>query len=165
VTTSAWVTAFATQAKADFDAWDKLKDLPLSPCQALHFLQMACEKLTKAVLCEAGSDLLDLQSSHAYTAKNLHRILSGQLKDWNTSRNSLRALEGFMKRLAREIELLSPAVDDGGKRPDNCEYPWEDGMGNVWIPAEYQFSATQLLSQPQGGKVLELIRMAIRHML
>lgn len=34
-----------------------------------------------------------------------------------------------VRNLSREIELLAPTVDSL-RRPDNCEYPWEDGTGN-----------------------------------
>jgi hypothetical protein len=67
----------------------------------------------------------------------------------------------FAKRLAREIELLSPAVDNGGRRPDNCEYPWEDAKKKLWIPAEYHFSVGQLLFERHGRTTLKLIRAAV----
>jgi hypothetical protein len=137
-----WSTAYARQAKVDFDAWDYLQDLPLPECQQLHFIQMACEKLAKAHLCEAGSRPEDLQGSHAYIAATLPVILRDQLQLSKAKPAFLRTLLRFAKHLAREIELLSPAVDDGGRRPDNCEYPWEDTGKKLWIPAEYSSSPT-----------------------
>ncbi|MGP0063486.1 MAG: hypothetical protein ACLQGP_07810 [Isosphaeraceae bacterium] len=38
--------------------------------------------------------------------------------------------------LAREIEVLAPAVKRGGQRPDNCEYPWEDDAGTLHVPLD-----------------------------
>jgi hypothetical protein len=52
-----WAKAFARQARADFETWDRLQGIAETPeCHRLLFLQMACEKLTKAHLCKAGSD-------------------------------------------------------------------------------------------------------------
>jgi hypothetical protein len=65
-----------------------------------------------------------------------------------------------VEHLAREIELLAPAVKRGGKRPDNCEYPWQDAAGNVWVPAEHRFPTLDLVT-PQGILFLKLIETAI----
>src|SRR2546423_566942 len=105
-----WGKAYARQAKADFAARDALaQHTGIPQCQSLHYLQMACEKLCKAHLCFAGSDPLDVQSSHAYVAKNLPSIarhmftrqLKRPLRDhgWEMS---------LMRQLSREIELLAP---------------------------------------------------------
>ncbi len=52
-----WAKGFARQARADFETWDRLQGIPETPeCHRLLFLQMACEKPTKAHLCKAGSD-------------------------------------------------------------------------------------------------------------
>jgi hypothetical protein len=156
-----WGGAYARQAKVDLDAWDHLQALTLPECQRLHFLQMACEKLAKAHLCKAGTRPDSLQASHAYIAGNLPVILRHQLQLASAKPAVVRSVLRFAKRLAREIELLSPAVDDGGRRPDNCEYPWEDARKKLWIPAEYKFFANQLLFDRHGRTVLKLIRAAI----
>jgi hypothetical protein len=125
---------------------------------------MVCEKLTKAHLCKAGSRPLALHSSHAYTAKNLPTILREQLEIENAPSGTIRAVFHFARRLAREIELLAPAVDDGGRRPDNCEYPWEDRQGKLWIPADFSFFTEGLLLEPHGRTVLKLLRAAIQRL-
>jgi hypothetical protein len=90
-----WGRAYARQARADFDAWDHLQGSKLPECQKLHFLQMACEKLTKAHLCKAGSRPQDLQSSHAYIAKNLPFIVREELDIQNADQTVLRAVFHF----------------------------------------------------------------------
>jgi hypothetical protein len=159
-----WGRAFARQGRADFDAWNVLQGSELPECQKLHLLQMACEKLAKAHLCKAGSRPGDIQTSHAYIAKNLPLILREQLELERYAPGVIRGIVQFVRRLAREIELLSPSVDDGGKRPDNCEYPWEDGHGKLWIPAEYHFFTNQLLLERHGRNVLKLIAAAIQRL-
>ena len=43
-----WARAYARQAKADFDVWSLLEKEKSTPAsQALHSLQMACEKAAK----------------------------------------------------------------------------------------------------------------------
>jgi hypothetical protein len=131
----AWSKPFASQAKADFEAWNALhlhykplaETAPLPQSQKLHFLQMACEKLAKAHLLLGGAKLEDLETSHAYTAKQLTIILRQQLSMMPNPPKNEKYLLAHCIPLAREIELLSPAVKDGGRRPDNCEYPWEEG--------------------------------------
>lgn len=158
-----WARAFAKQAKADFEAWNSLsKRARVASCHRLHFLQMACEKLAKAHLCRGGSDPSKLQASHAYVARNLPIIVREQLIRL-TGKRPKRSdfVLKHAKHLAREIELLAPAVDDGGRRPDNCEYPWEDEGGNIHVPFEHSFSALGLVAGPAGRTFLKLVGEAI----
>ena len=75
-----WAKGYARQAGADFETWSLLQGNEAVPtCHKLLFLQMACEKLTKAHLCQAGSDPQQLQTSHAYVAKNLPIVLRQQM--------------------------------------------------------------------------------------
>ncbi len=158
-----WGRAFAIQAKADFQTCNRLqgrRDVPT--CHKLHFLQMACEKLCKAHLCKAGSDPVALQSSHRYIGKNLPVVVKQQLARLD---RKVVGRDGYpmnqIRHLAREIELLSPAVDDNGKRPDNCEYPWQVGPGEIRTPLEYQFPNLNLLTAPSGRNLLKCVQQAI----
>src|ERR1043166_6062480 len=105
----------------------------------------------------------DLQASHAYVGKTLPVIAKKLLPTFAGTKSQkflafqLRAL----KQLAREIELLAPSVDDGGRRPDNCEYPWEDGQGALHVPAEYDFPSMKLLATPVGRLLPRLLNRAI----
>ncbi len=67
--------------------------------------------------------------------------------------------------LARQIELLSPAVDDGGRRPDNCEYPWAISSTAVSIPALHNFSRLSLLTDPVGRSLLKYVHAAIEELI
>ena len=157
-----WSLAYAKQARADLNARAVLlREAALPACQQLHFLQMACEKLCKSHLCLSGSRPDDLQTSHAYIATVLPVIF--RVRFAQTYQRRLRhdaQLLKLVEHLAREIELLAPAVRRGGKRPDNCEYPWEDAAGNVLVPAERQFPTLDLLT-PQGILFLKLVETAI----
>ncbi|MDB5310976.1 MAG: hypothetical protein JWO38_5178 [Gemmataceae bacterium] len=170
-TSDEWARAFAKQARADFDAWNLLQSpldipegaSPLFRCQKLHFLQMAFEKLAKAHLLKAGSKISDLRQSHAYVAKHIPVIVRQQMILSGEKERVANALRDHCKRIAREVELLSPSVADGGKREDNCEYPWADGEG-LYIPVEWAFPNLNLLTEPAARNILKRIRDAIERL-
>jgi len=163
---AAWRVAFAKQAQADLDARDFLVSSPqLSSCHQLHFLQMACEKLCKAHLCRHGSDPAEIQSSHAYIASVLPSIARQHLA--RTARQipkSRSRVLGAIRKLARRIELLAPAVDAGGRHPANCEYPWETADGSIAVPAEFNFRF-DLLYEEGGRHLLKILRVAVRELI
>lgn len=74
-----------------------------------------------------------------------------------------RKIAGLTKKfghIAREIELLNPAVDDGGRRDQNCEYPWHPGA-RIVSPLDYQFEVSRLVLQPAGVAFCKMLRKAI----
>lgn len=165
-TPAEWARGFARQADADFKSWDLLQGNDAVPqCHKLLFLQMACEKLTKAHLCAAGSDPNDLQASHAYTAKNLPIIIRQQIASKGPKAKGAAWVLEHAKHLAQEIELLAPAVRRGGHRPENCEYPWEDAGGQLHVPLDWTFTPSGLLNAPAGRTFLKLVRSAINDLL
>lgn len=70
----------------------------------------------------------------------------------------------FARLLASEIELLAPAVRRGGRRPDNCEYPWADDAGCIRVPSDWSFPTTRLIRTPAGRTIVKLIQSAIHGM-
>lgn len=157
-----WARAYARQASADLETWNILQGQQAVPtCHKLLFLQMACEKLTKSHLCQAGSDPRYLQTSHAYIAKNLPIVIRQQMAELGDSVKGKDWVLQHAKHLAQEIEMLAPAVRRGGQRPDNCEYPWEDAGGQVHVPLDWSFAPANLLIAPAGRTFLKLIREAI----
>ena len=125
----AWSRAYARQAQADLDAREVLLGATVPACQHLHFLQMACEKISKAHRCLGGANPEALRHSHGFAAKVLPQIARELLRRSAFAADlgvAPRGLEAMVRQLARDVDLLAPAVDDDGRRPDNCEYPWED---------------------------------------
>ncbi len=62
-TPAEWARGYARQAQADFRAWQALEvDEHVHPCHRMLFLQMACEKLCKARLIDAGTPPTALQN-------------------------------------------------------------------------------------------------------
>lgn len=164
-TSAEWAAAYARQADADFKTFEVLQSLPIPPCHRLQFLQMACEKLVKAHLCGEGTEPGALQQSHAYIAKNLPQVLRQQALFMNFHGPKAKQVLKRAARLAREIELLAPAVKQAGKRPDNCEYPWEDANGRLHTPLDWSFHPSELIVLPTGPATLKLIRRAIDRLL
>lgn len=159
-TSEEWAVGYARQARADLATADTLQSSALPSCVYLHALQMACEKLSKALLCETGHPPSAVQSSHAFTAKQLPRLVRDQLDIENAKPSLIRDIERYVRHLAREVELLAPPVDDGGRRPDNCEYPWEDAAGHLHVPVDHAFAVEQLLGDRHARAVWNLIRAA-----
>src|SRR6266850_6190379 len=107
-----WRIAYAKQAKVDLQIRDELlRHLAIPDCQQLHFLQMACEKVCKAYLCGQGIDPKTLQSSHAYIAGPLPIIARQQFAMHSGHAKKDRSwMIHAIRKLARKIELLAPAV-------------------------------------------------------
>lgn len=154
-----WAKAFARQAAADFATWEALQNYGSVPsCHKLLFLQMACEKLTKAHLAFRGSDL---RKSHAYAAKHLPTIVKTTMIQSGSSPMTIQGVLPHVKHLAQEIEFLSPSVDRNGQRRDNCEYPWEEQDGSVLSPLDWSFHPAHLLMARAGRTFLKSVKEAI----
>ena len=153
-----WRVGYAKQALADLRAREKLLEHPeLPPCQQLHFLQMACEKVCKAYLCGQGVNPETLRGSHAYISRPLPIIARQQFAVETGKTLASRAwVIKAIRVLARKIELLAPAVDDAGRQPANCEYPWETPDGRVRAPCEHNFGI-DLLYEKAGRHLLKVI--------
>lgn len=161
-----WVLAYARQAQSDLDARDCLLSAAtrLPRCHELHFLQMGIEKLCKAHLLESGSSTAShVRTSHAYIANPLRVIVKQML-----ARQPGAATDGWLfhaiSELGRKIELFAPAVDDGGRVPANCEYPWITADGAVVAPVDHDFGL-DLLYERAGITLLKLARVRLREIL
>ena len=156
-----WRIAYARQAAADLTAFERLAAAQDCEVAALHSFQMTCEKLCKAFLCRHGDDPGRLQTTHAVVGPQLPRIAI-----WYAAavrrprRRGFDPFLAFVRRLAREIDLLAPAVSGDGRRPDNCEYPWEAGNGVV-APVDTRFAVSGLLRTPAGAATLKIVRLAL----
>jgi hypothetical protein len=164
-TDAEWSVAFARQADADFRTWRALNDSQVRECHKLLLLQMACEKLCKAHLVALGTPASKLQSSHGYVAGSLPLVIRQQVLRRGGDLTGVRSILVFARHLASEIELLNPAVKRAGRRPDNCECPWEDGKGQIRSPLDWTFAPSQLLTQRHGITLVKLMQSAIAELL
>lgn len=155
-----WHGAFLEQAKSDWRTYEAIQDLSLDSCQVLHYLQMATEKLGKAMLLAEGEKITKVRTSHKAFLRFL-QIISRNSEVQEHLQMSAQQLRSHVKNLlplAEEIEKLAPAIAQDGP---NAEYPWADPSGSIHAPASFLFSATEKLSEPQGRKLLQLTRLLL----
>lgn len=144
--------AFHQQAESDLRAYEALVVTQLPVSHRLHYLQMWLEKLCKAYLWLPNALEEELRIRHQVVAAVLPRLISQR---W-------RRLEAFTQRpdieslrsICREVDLLHPQVDDGGRRPDNVEYPWTSN-GQSFIPSEHKFPLAKRLYGYPGPLLLK----------
>jgi hypothetical protein len=161
-TSAEWALGYGRQAQADFQMYQTLEaNQSVEECHTLLFLQMACEKLVKAYLCNAGENPANMQTSHAYVAAHLPTVLRQESSFVNFTGGKAREALNRARHLAKEIDVLAPAVKRGGQRPDNCEYPWEDEGGALHVPLDWSFHPSQMIVVPSGRTILKLIESAI----
>ena len=163
-----WIRAYARQADADLRAWELYEKHPQAVAEVCHkllFLQVACEKLCKAHLISNNTSPQDLRSSHGYVAKPLPIVIRQQIEIMRPNPKGMRGVIEQARHLANEIELLNPAMDRGGIRPDNCEYPWDDAGGTLHSPLDWSFHPSRLLTVPAGRTFLKILRAAIDRIL
>lgn len=165
MSTNALAYAFARQALADFRTYRDLEregtgrsEVPV--CHRLLFLQMACEKLSRARLYKQASEVQQVYESHTYTEKQLPIILREMYAKLNRHHAAGHLLEDF-RRLAASIQVLAPAARAGGSRPDNCEYPWSDGTGGIISPLDHRFECSSLLRGRGGSTFLKLLELSL----
>ncbi|MBI3824221.1 MAG: hypothetical protein HY289_16255 [Planctomycetes bacterium] len=160
-----WANGYARQADADFSTWKTLQDQPVPECHKLLFLQMACEKLCKAHLIQRGTLPDLLQTSHGFISGPLPVVIREQMVLVKKQLKGMHGVLIFTRHLANEIEFLNPSIDRDGRRPDNCEYPWEDSAQTLHSPLDWTFAPSNLLTQRHGATFLKLVRLAITDLL
>lgn len=129
-----WAQGYAKQALSDLKVRELLAtDRGVEKCHRLHFLQMAAEKTCKAHLASANGHQ-SVKKSHAYVEGTLP-VIARHFYAVANDDNVITSWElKAIKKLAREIELLSPTCTDGDVRLDNTEYPWEDAQNKIQTP-------------------------------
>jgi hypothetical protein len=161
---AAFADAFYRQAVSDWGVYELLAATANMPaCHALHYLQMACEKLAKADrLRDTESDLNELLSKHTGFTKFINSFLRSPrlMREYVGQAARHRHVCANASKLAREVEKLAPSIDQSTS-PENAEYPWEHG-DKVLLPCEYGYPALSLLSATGGRAFLKLIGRALR---
>lgn len=157
-----WADAYAHQARSDWDVYRRLAADPgLAPCHALHYLQMACEKIAKAYRWrDTSAGEQGLTHEHVAFSKFIQSFLGSPTirTDYSGRIAQLRTITKLCRNLAREIEKLAPAVDRENS-PENAEYPWAQGT-QVVVPCDYTYPALSLLKTQGGRTFLNLVSRA-----
>jgi hypothetical protein len=154
-----WQAAFLRQARVDWESYQRARQGTWPDCHRLLFLQMATEKLGKALLIAGHSSLETVSQTHAAFVKFM-QIVSNQRKLRNAlgiQKSQQTAQFRTLLPLAYEIEVLAPALAQHGPNP---EYPWENVSGSILAPADYPFPLIKRLRQtPQGPLLLKYIEL------
>jgi hypothetical protein len=118
--------AFYRQAASDWQVYKLLAAAEGLPrCHALHYLQMACEKLAKAYrLRDTTADVDAIASKHTGFAKFISAFLRSPalMEEHEGQLARHQAVCASSAKFAREIEKLAPAVGRVTS-PENAEYP------------------------------------------
>jgi hypothetical protein len=155
-----WRAANFAQAKSDYEVAKRLlrqRDLP--NCHALHYLQMATEKLSKAICTPPGQQPIN---THIAFIKYLRLLMKKDpYSNWEGVYKQMRFnreidffnhIKGLLD-LAQQIQGLAPSLAGAGPNP---EYPWQSGT-EVIAPVNYQFSDIMIAQAPKLNKLLKLL--------
>ncbi len=155
-----WQMAFLKQARSDWEAYQRTRQAVWPHCHRLHFLQMATEKLGKALLIGGHSKLKDVTHSHSAFVKFMHIASNNYGLQSKLKMAKLQLKADFSRLLPRayDIEHLAPALAQDGPNP---EYPWLDKSGQIYVPVDYSFPLTNSLQSHQGIKLLKYIEYSL----
>lgn len=162
----AYAEAFAAQGRSDWAVYQHLSTLtyPSLPwCHALHYLQMATEKIAKAYrIRDTNANVEDVVKHHAGFEEFINSFFrSRQIKEEFEGKDAaLQTLQKNAGALAREIEKLAPAIDRPAS-PENAEYPWERD-GQVFRPCSFGYPSLAMLKQPGGRAIMNMIERSFR---
>jgi len=153
--------ALLAQAKSDLEVFHLLVGFDrtrVPACHPLHYLQMATEKLAKAVHRRLDIRPADRLSHMAFSQipHHLRRRDVALALGWD----QFSQFRGFLRNihgLCRSIETLSPAVGSAGSSLDapNVEYPWrvwqQQRFAGWRVPAHETFSTLELVEKTVFG--------------
>jgi hypothetical protein len=114
-----WQIAFLKQARTDWEAYQRTLPAVWSTCHRLLFLQMASEKLAKAVLIASHSTLGTITQSHAAFVMFMRVAGNNQKlqKALGMKKAQQRAQFKALLPLAYEVERLAPTLAQSGPNP------------------------------------------------
>lgn len=156
-----WADAFIKQARSDFRVYLLCQaDERLEMCHRLHYLQMTCEKLSKAYrVRDTNAEMNTLTHGHVGFTKFLRAFLKSPLMSRRYVGSAQKAALKAANQLGPLIESLAPAVD-AERTPQNTEYPWV-ANDKVLAPCEYDFPNLNLLTVPAGRQLLKWIDLGL----
>jgi hypothetical protein len=159
-----FATAFAIQGRSDWAVYKHLSALvkpSFHQCHALHYLQMATEKIAKAYrLRDTPADVDDLVKRHTGFVEFVNEFFRCRTirDEFQGQDAALQAPQKNAAILAREVEKLAPAIDRLAS-PENAEYPWERDEAIV-IPCRFGFPNLTMLNQASGRAGMNLVERA-----
>lgn len=127
-------------------------------CHAIHYFQMASEKIGRAIRISGGQYGASAKT-HVAIVKALRLIMSHPKSAAVLMRGDSPRLKGWIEQvlpLARSIERVAPAVAGNG---ENAEYPWMLSDGSWTPPSDHDFrTISSLLRSSQGNRYVDLLK-------
>jgi len=124
-------------------------------------MQMLTEKLAKAFLAKGTKEPVHRHGAFVAllrTVKGNYDLM--QCCGMSQKRQYQEYLRSLLP-LAEKIESLAPALSNNGP---NAEYPWQDGSGEICVPAEYSFENFGLRDSPKISKMTKFIESCIAYL-
>ena len=134
-----WKEAFVRQAENDYSVFREFNASGKPISQQLHYLQMATEKLAKALSLGHRNDRP--KTTHAALGRFL-RISKNRPDlrrdlDYGGNYNAFVSYIDSLIPFAEKIERLAPR---GGRLDEpNAEYPWQVAGSSVIAPLDHKF--------------------------
>ena len=155
-----WSEVFFTQASSDWQLYEHLRQTSFPECHALHYLQMATEKLGKAYLFAGRTHSKTIRSTHHALTKFLQLASRNDALQQviGMTARQLRAHVQQLLPLAYEVEHLAPTLAHDGPNP---EYPWEAPPGFFHAPATHEFALIKALEEPRGYNLIKPLRIVV----
>jgi hypothetical protein len=149
--------AFLRQARSDLRIYRLLAESGAAQCHVMQSLQMAGEKLGKALRVSAGAAGAE-ERTHVAAARALRLIRNRRAAaDALTGgdRQSLVFIIDGCIALAHDIERLTPALAGAGS---NLEYPWREPGGSSWVaPVDFPFNLARRMRGAEGHRYIALL--------
>jgi hypothetical protein len=153
------------QSRSDHKVLVMLRNNGAEPCQQLHYLQMATEKLAKAYFWRSGAAPPKSHSGFVQFMRALGGVqqlrqaqIAGALEF-----NSFVALQVWIHAvlpLVYQLERLAPAMAQNGPNP---EYPWPHDAP-IECPVRHQFVLWgQMTNTGLGRQLTRAIRSAVNN--
>jgi hypothetical protein len=151
------------QAQTDHQVFVLLRREGAPACHALHYLQMATEKIAKAYFWRSGSPP---PKSHSGFVQFLRFL--GQFRR-QADRQRIAALFSFNRfadfqnwirnvlPIAYELERLAPDLAQNGPNP---EYPWPHDLPQ-YAPVDFEFPVWDALTSGQGRDLMRVVQIAV----
>jgi hypothetical protein len=134
-----WHDAYLTQAWSDFQIFREMNSSRYPNCHALHYLQMATEKIAKGFMSKRS-----LEPPRKLTHYSLVNFLkaSKSQPDWREKLgygHNFLAYGSYIDSLLPIAGQIEKLVPEGVDRI-NTEYPWINGEGDVDCPCKCDFA-------------------------
>ncbi len=148
------------QCRNDFLIYERFRQSGDNPCQVLHYLQMATEKLAKAYFWRSGK--APSRQTHIGFSR-LFRALADNQRAFEAL--GFKRLDDYQEwcrqtanQLSYQVERLAPALAQDGPNP---EYPWPSAKPKE-SPVSYDFKLwREFKERPAARQFLRYTKKAI----